>query len=121
MGGEEGAKVLVWPGQSSDEPTGPNLTHPTPDLCSQASLQGLSRRGGGRQGGPQMAARPAPGALLWESGWNRALETPFAQVTDAAVLCPRSSLLRALTFLERSPGLLSTVSCQPHQQLWAQM
>lgn len=80
MGEEEGAKVLVWPGQSSDEPTGPNLTHPTPDLCSQASLQGLSQRGGGRQGGhtfqsPQMAAQPVPGALLWDSGWNRVLRS----------------------------------------------
>lgn len=44
--GEEDAKVLVFPGQGCDKHTGPNWTHPTPNLHSCLTLTHLPQRGG---------------------------------------------------------------------------
>lgn len=64
--------------RSSDEPAGPNLTHPAPNLCSQASLKSLSQRGGRRR------------------------EPHLPEPTDG---CPASAKCFALgEWLERSPG-----------------
>lgn len=68
-GGEEDA---LWPGRGSDKPAGPSLTHPTPNLCSQAQLSAACLGEAGAAGtpphlSPHRATRPAP-APCWESG-----------------------------------------------------